>query len=372
MQNGNNMDKEPITLNGLNKLKEELIFLKEKKRPEIVAAIAEARSHGDLKENAEYHAAKEEQSHNEGRITEINDIIARANVIDVTKINNDGKVIFGATVFLENLDTGEKIDYKIVGKDEADLKEDAPAPLLTEREIEGLNNGYTIPDLKANPDLFANLDDTNRRFLSKEEYIDVYVNRMKLTAEQRAQLLPYRGGARASWSHNDNFDFLTSSQGIINKTETTASKYWEYIPSLDQQRFGISTAQSRAYNERNYGPDALGTGSWRFNEQAARDDAAEAYDGEDDTNEDGTYKTGDEGMLGSMNAVMVDPDSGGDYGLPGFNVDAYMLNQPYEGTGQALHRTYSTTYDHYAKSQDALNQLNSIWQATSNLSLIHI
>ena len=117
------MDKEPITLNGLNKLKEELIFLKEKKRPEIVAAIAEARSHGDLKENAEYHAAKEEQSHSEGRITEINDIIARANVIDVKKITNEGKVIFGSTVYLENLDTNEKINYKIVGKDEADLKE---------------------------------------------------------------------------------------------------------------------------------------------------------------------------------------------------------------------------------------------------------
>ena len=115
-------NKEPITVEGLKKLSEELVFLKEKKRPEIVSAIAEARSHGDLKENAEYHAAKEEQSHNEGRITEINDIIARANVIDVTKINNDGKVIFGATVFLENLDTGEKIDYKIVGRDEADLK----------------------------------------------------------------------------------------------------------------------------------------------------------------------------------------------------------------------------------------------------------
>ena len=116
------MDKEPITLNGLNKLKEELIFLKEKKRPKIVAAISEARSHGDLKENAEYHAAKEEQSHNEGRITEINDIIARANVVDVTKLNNEGKVIFGSSVFLENLDTGEKINYKIVGKDEADLQ----------------------------------------------------------------------------------------------------------------------------------------------------------------------------------------------------------------------------------------------------------
>ena len=116
------MEKEPITLNGLNKLKEELIFLKEKKRPEIVAARSEARSHGDLKENAEYHAAKEEQSHNEGRINEINDIIARANIVDVTKLNNEGKVIFGSTVFLQNLDTNEKIDYKIVGKDEADLQ----------------------------------------------------------------------------------------------------------------------------------------------------------------------------------------------------------------------------------------------------------
>ena len=116
------MDKEPITSAGLENLKEELIFLKEKKRPKIIAAISEARSHGDLKENAEYHAAKEEQSHNEGRITQINDIIARANVIDVTKMSNEGKIIFGSTVDLENLDTGEKISYKIVGKDEADLQ----------------------------------------------------------------------------------------------------------------------------------------------------------------------------------------------------------------------------------------------------------
>ncbi len=116
------MEKEPITSNGLNKLKEELIYLKEKKRPEIISAIAEARSHGDLKENAEYHAAKEQQSHNEGRIEEINDIIARANVIDVTKLTNDGKIVFGCTVNLENLDTREKLEYKIVGKDEADLK----------------------------------------------------------------------------------------------------------------------------------------------------------------------------------------------------------------------------------------------------------
>tara|TARA_B100000579_G_scaffold289634_1_gene240420 strand:+ start:58 stop:534 length:477 start_codon:yes stop_codon:yes gene_type:complete len=115
------MEKEPITIQGLEKLKQELKFLKEKKRPEIVNAIAEARSHGDLKENAEYHAAKEQQSHNEGRIQEIENSIATANVIDVTTLNNDGKVIFGSSVSLQNLDTNEKIEYKIVGKDEADL-----------------------------------------------------------------------------------------------------------------------------------------------------------------------------------------------------------------------------------------------------------
>ena len=116
------MDKEPITVSGLENLKDELVFLKEKKRPKIVTAIAEARSHGDLKENAEYHAAKEQQSHSEGRIQEIEDLFARANVIDVTKINNNGKVIFGSTVSLQNLDTNESIEYKLVGKDEADLK----------------------------------------------------------------------------------------------------------------------------------------------------------------------------------------------------------------------------------------------------------
>ena len=114
-------DKEPITVNGLKKLSDELIFLKEKKRPKIISAISEARSHGDLKENAEYHAAKEQQSLNEGRIQEVEDTIARANVIDVTTIENFGKVIFGSTVFLQDLDNNEKIKYKIVGKDEADI-----------------------------------------------------------------------------------------------------------------------------------------------------------------------------------------------------------------------------------------------------------
>ena len=117
------MTRVPITKEGEIILKERLTKLKFVDRPKISEAIAEARAHGDLKENAEYHAAKEEQSHNEGRITEINDVIARANIIDVTKLNNEGKIIFGSTVFLENLDTGEKINYKIVGKDEADLKQ---------------------------------------------------------------------------------------------------------------------------------------------------------------------------------------------------------------------------------------------------------
>jgi transcription elongation factor GreA len=117
-----NMDKEPITVNGLKNLKSELEDLKNVQRPKVVEAIAEARSHGDLKENAEYHAAKEQQGLIESRVLAINDIIARANVIDVTKIENDGKVIFGSTVRVKDLETDKKISYKLVGQDEADIK----------------------------------------------------------------------------------------------------------------------------------------------------------------------------------------------------------------------------------------------------------
>ena len=116
------MDKEPITIEGLKKLKIELEDLKNNKRPKVVAAIAEARGHGDLKENAEYHAAKEQQGHIEGRVLEINDIIARANVIDVTKIENNGKVIFGSTVTIKDLENKKEKSFKIVGKDEADIE----------------------------------------------------------------------------------------------------------------------------------------------------------------------------------------------------------------------------------------------------------
>ena len=116
------MEKEPITVEGLKKLQNELDDLKNNKRPKVVAAIAEARAHGDLKENAEYHAAKEQQGHIEGRVLEINDIVARANVIDVTKIENNGKIIFGSTVTVKDLENKNKKLFKIVGKDEADIE----------------------------------------------------------------------------------------------------------------------------------------------------------------------------------------------------------------------------------------------------------
>ena len=116
------MEKEPITISGLKNLKNELENLKNVQRPKIVAAIAEARSHGDLKENAEYHAAKEQQALIESRVLAINDLIARANVIDVTKIENNGKVIFGSTVKVQDLNTNKEISYRLVGQDEADIK----------------------------------------------------------------------------------------------------------------------------------------------------------------------------------------------------------------------------------------------------------
>ena len=116
------MEKEPITISGLENLKAELEDLKNIQRPKVVEAIAEARSHGDLKENAEYHAAKEQQALIESRIIAINDILARANVIDVTQLENNGKVIFGSTVKVQDLETEKKISYRLVGQDEADIK----------------------------------------------------------------------------------------------------------------------------------------------------------------------------------------------------------------------------------------------------------
>jgi transcription elongation factor GreA len=112
----------PMTAVGAEKLREELNELKSKVRPKIIQSIAEAREHGDLKENAEYHAAREQQSFCEGRIQDIEGKLSGAQIIDVTKMPNTGKVIFGTTVTILNADTDEEITYKIVGDDEADLK----------------------------------------------------------------------------------------------------------------------------------------------------------------------------------------------------------------------------------------------------------
>lgn len=116
------MNKVPMTVAGAESLRQELNELKRVVRPRIVKAIAEAREHGDLKENAEYHAAREQQSFCEGRIQEIEGKLSLAQIIDVTSIPNTGKVIFGTTVDIINVDTEEKVTYKIVGDDEANVK----------------------------------------------------------------------------------------------------------------------------------------------------------------------------------------------------------------------------------------------------------
>lgn len=116
------MNKIPMTAEGAEKLRTELNELKTVKRPAIIKAIAEAREHGDLKENAEYHAAREQQGFCEGRIQDIEGKLSNAQIIDITKMENTGKVIFGVTVTLLNLDSDEETTYKIVGDDEADIK----------------------------------------------------------------------------------------------------------------------------------------------------------------------------------------------------------------------------------------------------------
>ena len=116
------MQRYPMTVKGERTLQEELKQLKSVERPRIIQAIAEAREHGDLKENAEYHAAREQQSFTEGRIQEIESKLSNAQVIDISKLPEQGKVVFGATVGLLNIETDEEIAYQIVGEDEADLK----------------------------------------------------------------------------------------------------------------------------------------------------------------------------------------------------------------------------------------------------------
>jgi transcription elongation factor GreA len=117
------MIKVPLTVAGANKLRAELEELKTVTRPRIIQAISDAREHGDLKENAEYHAAREQQSFAEGRIAEIESKLSNAQIIDVTKTEENGKVVFGATVEIEDIDSGKLVKYQIVGEDEANIKE---------------------------------------------------------------------------------------------------------------------------------------------------------------------------------------------------------------------------------------------------------
>ncbi|MET0122326.1 MAG: transcription elongation factor GreA [Candidatus Thiodiazotropha sp. 6PLUC9] len=117
------MNKVPLTAQGATKLQDELKQLKTVERPKVIKAIAEAREHGDLKENAEYHAAREQQSFIEGRIKDIEGKLSNAQIIDVTTLNAGGKVVFGATVMVLELDNDEEFTYQIVGEDEADIKQ---------------------------------------------------------------------------------------------------------------------------------------------------------------------------------------------------------------------------------------------------------
>ena len=134
-----------MTAVGAAKLSEELEKLKKVERPNVVRAIAEARAHGDLKENAEYHAAKDQQGFIEARIRYIEDRLSRANIIDVTRLNNNGKVVFGATVSLVNMDTEEQVIYQIVGEEEADIRSGKisfTSPIA--RAIIGKNQGDSV------------------------------------------------------------------------------------------------------------------------------------------------------------------------------------------------------------------------------------
>lgn len=139
------MNKVPMTVAGEQSLRKELEHLKSVERPHVINAIAEAREHGDLKENAEYHAAREQQGFIEGRIQEIEGKLSASQVIDVTKLPKTGKVIFGVTVELINLQDDEEVRYRIVGEDEADIKEgriSVTSPIA--RALIGKEEGDTV------------------------------------------------------------------------------------------------------------------------------------------------------------------------------------------------------------------------------------
>lgn len=156
------MIKIPMTVVGAQKLREELNRLKSVERPRIIEAISEARAHGDLKENAEYHAAKEQQSFLEGRISEVENKLSNAQIIDVTKLPKNGRVVFGTTVDLINVATEEKVSYKIVGDDEADIKQSmisVNSPIA--RAMVGKNEGDIVVVITPNGEVEYEVDKVN-------------------------------------------------------------------------------------------------------------------------------------------------------------------------------------------------------------------
>ncbi|MGE3318166.1 MAG: transcription elongation factor GreA [Candidatus Berkiella sp.] len=156
------MNKIPMTVLGAQKLREELNRLKTVERPRIIEAISEARGHGDLKENAEYHAAKEQQSFLEGRISEVESKLANAQIIDVTKLPKNGRVVFGTTVNLINVASDEKVSYKIVGDDEADIKQSmisVNSPIA--RAMIGKNEGDLVVVQTPNGEVEYEVDKVN-------------------------------------------------------------------------------------------------------------------------------------------------------------------------------------------------------------------
>ena len=154
------MSKVPMTVKGAEQLRQELDNLKKVERPRIIAAIAEARAHGDLSENAEYHAAKEQQSFIEGRIAEVESKLSSAQVIDPTTVNAEGRVVFGATVELLNIDDDSEVTYQIVGDDEADIEQgkisiSSPIARALISKEEGDEVVVKVPDGERNYEILA-------------------------------------------------------------------------------------------------------------------------------------------------------------------------------------------------------------------------
>ena len=238
-----------------------------------------------------------------------------------------------------------------------DVPGDVPLPLVTERQIQLAKDGIwsvngetkisTVEGVETSEVVGAKYDqydNNNRRMLTKPEYIDMFVNAMHLQKYQREAMdaTDIRGNVNPD---EDAFPWLVSDNGFFRDTKTTAQKFWR------TEKKSLAGSGEFVYDMEDL-PDM-----WVFDADAARQYAADKYDGAN------MGETGDGGLLGDMNAVMQDPDSGGENGLPGFDLNAYFIGQDYDGVGQTAFKTYTTTYDHYSKQDVAVNQLNAMFQS---------